>query len=71
MQKKLKKKILRETTILNKRDENSEITIETFFPFCWTLIKKPVHAQHHIKKILFFPFKKTLKKAKKKLNLNF
>jgi len=30
-----------------------------------------VHAQHHIKKILFFPFKKTLKKAKKKIKFKF
>ena len=70
MQKKIEKKILRETTILNKRDENSEITIETFFPFCWTLIKKSVHAQHHIKKnIILPPLKKTLKKQNKKKHI--
>jgi len=55
MQKKLKKKILRETTILNKRDENSEITIETFFPFLLDIDKKSVHAQHHIKKNIILP----------------
>ena len=74
MQKKLKKKILRETTILNKRDENSEITIETFFPFCWTLIKNQCMLSITLKKILFFPLKKNFEKQNKKktyITLNF
>jgi len=74
MQKKLKKKILRETTILNKRDENSEITIETFFPFCWTLIKNQCMLSITLKKILFFPLKKNFEKTKQKktyITLNF
>ena len=48
------KKLYVKTTILKKnykRDENSEITIETFL----LDIDQKVHAQHHIKKILFFP----------------
>ena len=71
MQKKLKKKILRETTILNKRDENSEITIETFFPFCWTLIKNQCMLSITLKKYYSSPLKKTLKKQNKKNIYNF
>jgi len=69
MQKKLKKKILRETTILNKRDENSEITIETFFPFCWTLIKNQCMLSITLKKYYSSPLKKTLKKQNKKKHI--
>ena len=74
MQKKLKKKILRETTILNKRDENSEITIETFFPFCWTLIKNQCMLSITLKKYYSSPLKKNFEKTKQKktyITLNF